>query len=87
MTIAEVIYLLCAATSLTAAVLLTRHYVARRTPLLFWSSLAFAGFSVNNILVYLDATVLADTNLTLVRSLVAMLAMLALVFGLTKEVR
>jgi hypothetical protein len=86
-TIAESIYLLCAATSLTATVLLTRHYLARRTALLFWSSIAFAGFSLNNILVYVDLAVLPGSNLALVRSLLAMLAMLALVFGLTKEVR
>lgn len=78
---------MCAATSLTATVLLTRHYLARRTALLFWSSIAFAGFSLNNILVYVDLAVLPGSNLALVRSLLAMLAMLALVFGLTKEVR
>ena len=87
MTVAEVIYLLCAATSLTAAVLLTRHYRARRTPLLFWSSLSFAGFSVNNILVYVDLAVLPSAGLALPRALIAMLSMLALVYGLTKEVR
>ena len=87
MTIVELIYLLCAATSLTAAVLLTRQYLARRTPLLFWSSLSFAGFSVNNILVYADVTVFPGSNLGLLRSAVAMLAMLALVYGLTKEER
>jgi hypothetical protein len=84
--IAEAIYLLCAATSLIAAVLLTRQYRERRTALLFWSSVAFAGFSVNNILVYIDLAVVPDTNLALLRALVAMLSMMALVYGLTKEV-
>ena len=37
MTTADAIYLLCAATSLTAAVLLLRQYRARRSRLLLWS--------------------------------------------------
>ena len=35
------IYSLCALVSITCAVLLTRGYLANRTPLLFWSSLGF----------------------------------------------
>ena len=85
--IAEFIYLLCAATSLIAAVLLTRQYLARRTPLLFWSSIAFAGFSANNILVYIDLAVVPNTSLALLRSFVAMVSMMALVYGLTKDMR
>ena len=85
--IAEAIYLLCAATSLIAAVLLIRQYRARRTPLLFWSSIAFAGFTANNILVYVDLAIVPGTSLAMVRSLVAMLSMMALVYGLTKDVR
>ena len=87
MTIAEVIYVLCAATSLVAAALLIRQYRHRRSPLLFWSSLAFAGFSVNNVMVYADLAMLPDTDMALPRALVAALAMFALVYGLTREVR
>ncbi len=87
MTIAEIIYLLCAATSLVAAVLLTRQYRSRPTPLLFWSSVSFAGFAVNNVLVYADLALFPDTAIGLPRTLVATLAMLALVYGLTKEVQ
>lgn len=87
MTLAEVIYLLCTATSLVAAALLTRQYLRRRTPLLFWSSVAFAGFSVNNVLVYIDLAVLPEADLALLRSLIAAAAMLSLVYGLTKEAR
>ncbi len=85
--IAEAIYLRCAGTSLIAAVLLIRQYRARRTALLFWSSIAFAGFTANNILVYVDLAIVPGTSLALVRSLVAMLSMMALVYGLTKDVR
>jgi hypothetical protein len=86
-TIAEVIYLLCAAASLTAAALLTRHYLTRRTPLLFWSSVAFAGLSVNNVLVYVDLAIVPAIDLALARAAIAMLSMVALVYGLTRELR
>lgn len=87
MTTAELIYLLCAATCLVAAALLTRQYRHRRSPLLFWSSLAFAGFSMNNILVYVDLAMLPQADTALIRALVAAVAMFALVYGLTREVR
>ena len=85
--IAELIYLLCAATSLAAAALLTRHYRYRRSPQLFWSSLAFAGFSVNNIMVFVDLAMLPQTDMALIRALVSAVAMFALVYGLTREMR
>ena len=85
MTIAEAIYLLCAATSLTAAVLLLRQYAARRTPILLWSCIGFLGLAVNNVLVYLDFGLLPDTDLALPRSLAGAVAMVALVYGLIRE--
>ena len=87
MTIAEVIYLLCAATSLVAATLLIRQYRIRRSSLLFWSSLAFAGFSVNNMLVYVDLALVPQADLSLVRAFLGTVAMLGLVYGLTREVQ
>jgi hypothetical protein len=82
MTIAEVIYLMCAATSLLAASLLLRQYRARRTPLLFWSSLSFLGLAVNNVLVYVDLGLLTGVDLALPRTLAGTIAMLVLVYGL-----
>ena len=85
MMIADAIYALCAVTSLTAAALLLRHYRARRTPLLLWSCLAFAGLALNNVLVLLDFGVFPDTNLALPRSLVSVASMTTLVYGLVRE--
>ena len=86
MTIADAIYLLCAATSLVAAGLLLRQYRMRRTPLLLWSCTAFAGLAVNNVLVFLDFGVLRDdVDLALPRSLIAAAAMTTLVYGLVRE--
>lgn len=83
MTLAEAIYLLCAATSLVAAGLLLRYYLARRTPLLLWSTVGFLGLAVNNVLVYADLVLFARVvDLSLVRTIVGAAGMLAMVYGL-----
>jgi hypothetical protein len=79
---AEAIYLLCAATSLTAMLLLFRHYRRRRTPLLLWSTIGFAGLVVNNVLVYIDLVLYTGVDLSVIRSAAGAAAMLALTFGL-----
>jgi hypothetical protein len=84
-TVAEAIYLLCAATSLVAAWLLLRQYRTRRTPLLFWSSLAFLGLATNNVLVYIDLGLLTGVDLALPRSIAGTVALVVLVYGLIKE--
>ena len=86
MTIAEAIYLLCAATSLVAAGMLLRQYRRRRTPLLLWSFIAFVGLSANNVLVYVDLVVFTNRfDLALIRSGIGAAAMLALGWGLIWE--
>ena len=85
MTAAEAIYLLCAVTSLVAAVLLLRYYLARRTPLLLWSCLGFLGLAVNNVLVYVDLVLIPQTDLSLIRTIAGAAGMLALVYGLIWE--
>ena len=82
---AEIIYLLCAATSLIAAVLLLRQYGARRTPLLLWSCIAFFGLVLNNVLLFIDLALLVDTDLALFRTVAGTIGMLALVYGLIWE--
>jgi hypothetical protein len=80
--IAEPIYLLCAATSLVAAWLLTRQYLARPTALLFWSAVSFVGLGISNVLVYVDLALVPSVDLSLPRSLIGTIAMLALLYGL-----
>jgi hypothetical protein len=82
---AEAIYLLCALTSLIAAVLLLRQYRARRTPLLLWSCVAFFGLAANNLLVFVDFALLMGTDLALARTLAGASAMLVLLYGLIWE--
>jgi len=84
---AETIYLLCAATSVLCAVLLFNGYRASRTRLLFWSCLCFIGLAVNNVLLFLDLVVVTSLDLSLLRTSVALAAMLALCLGLVWESR
>jgi hypothetical protein len=85
MTIAEGIYLLCAATSLAAAGMLLRQYLRRRTPLLLWSFVCFVGLALNNVLVYVDLVVFTGVDLSIPRTSAGAAAMLALVYGLIRE--
>ena len=87
MTIAEVIYLLCATTSLLVAALLLRQYLRRRTRLLLWSVAAFAGLAANNVLVYVDLVMFTGVDLSVYRGVTGTLAMGAMVYGLVWESR
>ena len=80
-----VVSLLCALTSLIAAVLLLRGYLRSSARLLFWSGLAFAFFFVNNVLLVLDQRVTQD--LSVLRTLPSLAGMALLLYGLVWETR
>jgi hypothetical protein len=82
---AEITYILCAATSLCAAALLLVRYRQLPTRLLFWSALAFSGLAVNNILVVVDLLIVPQLDLSPVRAAVAAVAMLVFIGGLIWE--
>lgn len=84
---AELVYLLCAATSIVCAALLLRGYRASRTRLLFWASLCFVGLALNNILLFVDLIVLLNIDLFWWRTAPALAGMMVLVFGLIWELR
>lgn len=86
MTIAEAIYLLCATTSLLAALVLMRQYRSSRTPLLLWSFIGFIGLAISNVLVYVDL-VIVPADLAIPRALAGALGMALLLFGLIWETR
>jgi hypothetical protein len=83
--IAEVVYVLCALTSLFCAVLLFRGYRRQRTRLLMWSTLCFTGLAVNNLLLFIDLVVVPTVDLAVVRGSVALVAVGLLVIGLIWE--
>jgi hypothetical protein len=79
---AEIVYALCALTSLACAVLLARGYRASRARLLLWSTTCFAGLALNNILLFVDQVLVPDVDLSLVRTVPALVGLAALVWGL-----
>jgi hypothetical protein len=83
---AEIVYVLCAATSILCALLLLRGYLRTRTRLLMWSTWCFVGLAINNILLFLDLAIFPDTiDLRLIRAASALAGMLLLAVGLIWE--
>ena len=83
--IGSIIYLLCAFTSLGAAVLLWRGFRRCRQRLLLWSSLCFGILAVSNGLLILDLVVFPDVYLLPWRNFVTQMALLVLLYGLIFE--
>lgn len=85
---AESIYILCAVTSITCAVLLFRGYWTSRTRLLFWSGLCFGALALNNVMLFIDAVLVPQIDLFIWwRSAVALAGLSALIFGLVWETK
>lgn len=83
----EIVYTLCAGTSVLCAVLLLRGYAGNGARLLLWSGVCFLGLAVNNALVFVDLVVIPETDLSLLRGLTQLGAMVVLVYGLVYETR
>lgn len=84
--IAKFVYLMCAVTSIACASLLVRGFRKQRYPLLLWSSVCFIGLAINNILLFLDHTLLRDTvDLATIRQVPACIGMLLLLVALIWE--
>lgn len=79
---AAIIYLLCALTAFACAFLMLRSYFRNRLRLLLWSGLCFCGLFINNAMLVLDRLVIPEVDLSTWRLVVALLALLPLLFGL-----
>jgi hypothetical protein len=79
---ATIVYLLCALTSITCAVLLLRGYAASKVRLLLWGGLCFSGLALNNVLLFVDLGLVPAIDLSVWRSLPALAGLLLLVYGL-----
>lgn len=82
---AQVVYVLCAATSAVCAVLLILGYRRSRTRLLLWSSVGFIGLATNNALLVVDRVFATDVDLSTWRVAPAVAGLAALVYGLVWE--
>ena len=79
------IYSLCAMTSLISCWLLARAYRHTRSRLLLWSAISFAGLALNNLALWVDKLVLPETDLSILRTSIALVAMVVLLYGLIWE--
>ena len=84
---ADIVYILCALTSLTCAILLLRSYGSNRVRLLLWSGLCFVGFALNNILLIIDTRIFPGTDLSIIRTIPAFLGLLLLLYGMVWDAR
>ena len=82
----QLVYILCALTSLACAVLLFRGYARTRVRLLLWSGLCFAGLAVNNAFLVLDEHTMM-TDLSNWRTLPALVGAALLIYGLVWDSR
>jgi hypothetical protein len=80
-----VVYILCALTSSLCAIALLGRYRASQVRLLFWSGLGFAGLAVNNIFLFIDLIIVPDINLSIVRTLPALLGLGVMIWGFVGE--
>lgn len=84
---ATIVYALCALTSLICMGLLVRGYLKTRARLLLWASLCFAGLALNNVLLFVDLRVVPMVDLSVWRSLPALVGVAVLVYGLVWDAR
>lgn len=83
--IASTVYVLCAIASFACMALLWRGYRQSGARLLWWSTLCFAGLFLNNVLLIVDLRVLVAIDLSIVRTIPAVLGVACLLFGFIWE--
>jgi hypothetical protein len=79
------IYLMCVATSLLCAYLLARAYRRGRTKLLIWSALCFVLLAISNLVLAVDVLLLPTIDLTMLRLLTSLAAVVVLLYGFIWE--
>jgi hypothetical protein len=83
---AEIVYILCALTSMLCAVMLYRRFRQIRTHLLFWSCACFVCFTANNVLLFVDLVLVpTSVDLSLFRNGINLMGLLMLLYGLIWE--
>lgn len=78
----SIIYSLCALTAFLCAGLLLQAYRRSHYRLLLWGGLCFTVLTVNNVMLILDKLIVHTVDLSTERLLVALLAMMILLYGL-----
>ncbi|HEY2407475.1 MAG TPA: DUF5985 family protein [Polyangiaceae bacterium] len=82
---AELVYALCALASLFCAALLIRNYRSSRSRFALWTSVSFVGLALNNVLLFIDLIIVPEVDLSVLRTGIALLAVMTLIVGLIWE--
>jgi hypothetical protein len=82
MSLAVLVYALCASAALLCTLLLVRGYLKTRTRLLFWSAVCFGCLTVNNLLVITDLVIFPGVDLAIWRTVSALVGVSVLLFAL-----
>lgn len=82
---AEIVYVLCALTSMLSAFLLWQSFRKTGFRLLLWSSFCFVGLTFNNMILFVDTILLPQIDLGVIRTMPAVLGLSALLFGFIWE--
>jgi hypothetical protein len=85
--IAIIVYALCASAAMLCTFLLLRAYRQTKTRLLLWSAICFACLTANNLLVIADLVIYPNIDLFIWRTVAALAGVSALLFGLLWEGR
>jgi hypothetical protein len=80
------VYILCFLTSVACAWLLGRSYFENGTRLLLWSSVCFFFLAANNLFLVLDLVILPSYDFRLARLLLALAAVVSLIWGFVWQV-
>ena len=77
-----ILYSLCAVIALFSAVMLLRGFRRTGYELLRWSSYCFFGFTVNNVVLFMDRIIFPEADMHVWRLLTALISVSLLVYGL-----
>ncbi len=80
-------YLSCAATALTACMLLLRAYWSNGQRLLLWSGVCFGLLAFDNVLVFVDLVLFPEVDLSITRNVAALVGVVMLLYGLVWETK
>lgn len=81
-----VVYIACCLLSLLCALQLMSGFRRNKVKLLFWTSLGFFGFALNNALLFIDLILLTEVmDLSVIRTIPALAGMIMMLYGLISE--
>lgn len=81
----NIVYILCTLTALACAWLLLRGYLRTKVRLLWWAGLSFVLFTLNNAMVFVDVVSVPQFDLSLWRTVPALVGVSLLIYGLIWE--